>query len=136
MKIKDLVDLKGCYSAYDVGEKEISIETGWGKVIELNKEITRLEDNLEQERVRLAGCLCIAEGYIDNTVKKGVYGWSLAYERIKDLRVIVDNLPSEDEIHDILATVQCSKICGYSDIRRTAQAIFNRLKGTKKGVRG
>ena len=25
MKVKDIVDLKGCYSAYDVGEKEISV---------------------------------------------------------------------------------------------------------------
>ena len=26
MKIKDVVDLKGCYSAYEVGEKEIDLE--------------------------------------------------------------------------------------------------------------
>ena len=28
MKIKDIVDLKGCYSARDVGEKEIELDEG------------------------------------------------------------------------------------------------------------
>lgn len=50
------------------------------------RENEELKNDLEQERVRLAGCLCVAEGHIDEKVKQGVYGWSLPYERIKELR--------------------------------------------------
>ncbi len=57
-----------------------------------------IEEQLEQERVRLAGCLCIAEGHIDETVKQGVYGWSLPYERIKELRQ--ENAKLKEELKD------------------------------------
>ena len=61
--------------------------------------VAKLKDDLEQERVRLAGCLCIAEGHIDETVKQGVYGWSLPYERIKELRQ--ENAKLKKEIENL-----------------------------------
>ncbi len=59
--------------------------------------VAKLQEELEQERVRLAGCLCIAEGHIDETVKQGVYGWSLPYERIRELQKELATLKNSNE---------------------------------------
>jgi len=48
--------------------------------------IEKAEAALEQERVRLAGCLVAAEGNNQNPAKQGDYGWSLAYQTVLDLR--------------------------------------------------
>ena len=43
-------------------------------------------EQLEQERVRLAGCLTAAEGHNSNPAKPADYGWSPAYQATLDLR--------------------------------------------------
>jgi len=42
--------------------------------------------------VQLAGCLSAAEGWIADDVKPGVYGYSLAYEKVALLRRAFDLL--------------------------------------------
>lgn len=41
---------------------------------------------VEQLRVQLAGCLCAAEGHFQEVPEQGAYGWSPAYEAVKELR--------------------------------------------------
>lgn len=48
------------------------------------------DEELEQLRVQLAGCLTAAEGCIFTPAVKGDYGWSLAYQRVLDLRRAFD----------------------------------------------
>jgi hypothetical protein len=47
---------------------------------------------VEQLRVQLAGCLVAAEGNAvgDNDAPQGTYGWSLAYERTKEVKTALD----------------------------------------------
>lgn len=42
---------------------------------------------LEQAYVQLAGCLTAAEGAIREPAKQGDYGWSLAYQKVLELRI-------------------------------------------------
>ncbi len=41
---------------------------------------------IEQLRVQLAGCLTAAEGFTKNPAKQGDYGWSVAYQKVLELR--------------------------------------------------
>ena len=57
-------------------------------------ELKQANDEVEQLRVQLAGCLTAAEGHIygpDVVATQGMYGWSVAYEKIKELRQKYDN---------------------------------------------
>lgn len=51
------------------------------------------EDDLGYRAItQLAGCLTAAEGHVDDDVKPGVYGYSLAYEKVALLRQAFDLL--------------------------------------------
>lgn len=50
------------------------------------QQVAQVTAELEQERVRLAGVLTQLEGHDDPDVVQGVYGWSLPYERARELR--------------------------------------------------
>ncbi len=41
---------------------------------------------VEQLRVQLAGCLTAAEGFTKKPAKQGDYGWSVAYQKVLELR--------------------------------------------------
>lgn len=47
-----------------------------------------LEEEVEQLRVQLAGCLTAAEGHIhgNNRASQGNYGWTPAYQAVLELR--------------------------------------------------
>lgn len=53
-------------------------------------------DEVDQLRVQLAGCLTAAEGHIKgkNRAKRGMYGWSLAYQKVLELRLAFQKLAS------------------------------------------
>ena len=55
------------------------------------EDVADLQAELEQERVRLAGCLTAADGAKDD-LKRDAYGWSPAYERVAELRRAYDAL--------------------------------------------
>lgn len=54
--------------------------------------INRLENQIEQLRVQMAGCSVAATGYIkgENACKPGQYGWSRGYEDVKTLYLKYD----------------------------------------------
>ena len=55
-----------------------------------------MQEEVDQLRVQLAGCLTAAEGGTNNPAKQGDYGWSLAYQRTLELRMRLDALlPAE-----------------------------------------
>lgn len=56
-----------------------------------------IELELEQERVRLAGCLVAAGGgaHGPNDCHDGDYGWSPAFEEVKTLRLKYDEAVAE-----------------------------------------
>lgn len=54
-----------------------------------------LEKEIEQLRVQLAGCSCVALGETSKTAKKGDYGWSPAYQDVLDLRIKFDILEAK-----------------------------------------
>ena len=56
------------------------------------KTTTTSSEELDQERVRLAGCLMAAEG--GEFCEPGDYGWSPAGQAVADLRVKYDELVS------------------------------------------
>ena len=57
------------------------------KVDGLARRLSESGDELEQERIRLAGCLTAAEGHqLDPPLKPGDYGWSPAYQSTFELR--------------------------------------------------
>jgi regulator of replication initiation timing len=61
------------------------------KMIEENAD---LRANLEQTRVRLAGCGVAAQGCVsgDNLAHSGDYGWSMSYQGVVDLRKSYEDL--------------------------------------------
>lgn len=70
---------------------------------ELLQQIDRLSSELEQERVKHAGCGACALGYYEG-VKKGDYGWSPSvqevinlYEKKEQLRIENEQLKAENE---------------------------------------
>jgi len=46
----------------------------------------KVDEEIEQLRVQLAGCLTAAEGWIENPAKQCDYGWSPAYAAVLNLR--------------------------------------------------
>lgn len=54
--------------------------------------VVQAENELEQSRVQLAGCLTAAEGHNSDPAKQGDYGWSLAYQKTLELRAERDAL--------------------------------------------
>ncbi len=58
------------------------------KFNELTNEIEELKNQNERLTVQLAGCLTAAEGHISeqHLAKEGDYGWSLAYQKVLELR--------------------------------------------------
>ncbi len=53
----------------------------------------------DQLRVQLGGCLCAAEGFIKgkHRAKRGMYGWSLSYQKTLELRLKYDKLKKAAE---------------------------------------
>ena len=45
-----------------------------------------LKKRIDHLELQLAGCLTAAEGWIENPAKPGEYGYSLAYQKVLDLR--------------------------------------------------
>ena len=64
------------------------------EVDELRAELARLTAELEQERVKLAGCLCAAEG-TGEIAYTGDYGWSPAYQATRELRKLYEKTATE-----------------------------------------
>lgn len=66
-------------------------EVLYGKVVR-----DRIRENEEQAIVQLAGCLTAVEGHRpDPPLKQGDYGWSLAYQKILELRNERDQFKAE-----------------------------------------
>ena len=61
----------------------------------LKQENAKLKAELEQERVRLAGCGCEALGYAKDC-KKGDYGYSASLQDVRDLRLKYQALKAEN----------------------------------------
>jgi hypothetical protein len=58
--------------------------------------VDKLNAQIEQLRVQLAGCLTAAEGFAgDNPPKEGDYGWTLAFQKTLELRKDRDWLAKE-----------------------------------------
>ncbi len=102
---QELVTLKA-----KIRELEGDIVDGGMKYDDEVIKVAKLQEELEQERVRLAGCLCIAEGHIDETVKQGVYGWSLPYERIRELQQELATLKAELNVECKDEEYQCKHV--------------------------
>ncbi len=60
----------------------------------LAKENVKLIQELEQERVKSAGVLVALEGHAtgNNDCNPGDYGWSLAFQKAKELKIEVEGL--------------------------------------------
>jgi len=58
-----------------------------------------LENEIEQLRVQLAGCLTAAEGFIskEHIAYCGDYGWSPAYQAVLDLRIKHERLLAQNK---------------------------------------
>ena len=54
-------------------------------------------DELDRTRVQLAGCLTAAEGATQDQAEQGDYGWSLAYQKVLELRIERDHLAAQVE---------------------------------------
>ena len=63
-----------------------------------------LEQRLDQTNVQLAGCLTAAEGYIGrgDRASKGTYGWSVAYQKVLELRLAFNKLANGKSPRQIL----------------------------------
>lgn len=72
-------------------------EAAFSREAALNAEKAMLaaEDERDQLRVQLAGCLVAADGHISEPAMPGDYGWSVAYQRVVELRQWVADLQSE-----------------------------------------
>lgn len=64
----------------------------FGEVCELKAAFELEKRQVEQYQVQLAGCLVAAEGHAvgNNDANKGDYGWSVAFDVVKDLRAEVE----------------------------------------------
>jgi len=78
-------------------ESDAEVSEYWGGMaIDNGKLLVAAEAELEQARVQLAGCLTAAEGAIREPAKQGDYGWSLAYQRVLELRAKITELEGDD----------------------------------------
>ena len=50
------------------------------------------KEQIEQLEAQLAGCATAAQGYIEEPVKVGDYGWSPAYQDVLELRIKYDKV--------------------------------------------
>jgi hypothetical protein len=57
----------------------------WRYVIETY--LKQNDEEIDQLRVQLAGCLAAAEGATKDVATEGMYGWSLAYQKTLELRL-------------------------------------------------
>lgn len=76
--------------------------------IRVLNELIKAQNDVEQERVRLAGVLTVLEGHQpDPPVKQGDFGWSRAYEVAMEIRADLDEVyagrVSNPAVHDIEA---------------------------------
>lgn len=62
------------------------------------------DDELDQVRTQLAGCLLAAQGN-GPTAQEGDYGWSPAYQAVLDLRVRYDDVKRQTDAAPIIASV-------------------------------
>lgn len=53
----------------------------------LRTELSAFRVEVERLRVQLAGCLTAAEGHISDPATKEMFGWSVAYEQVLQLRI-------------------------------------------------
>jgi hypothetical protein len=69
-------------------------DTTSGVIDQLNNALAGRDNQIEQLRVQLAGCLTAAEGgtWPESTAEPGQYGYSLAYEKVLLLRRAYDKL--------------------------------------------
>lgn len=68
-----------------------------------------LTDEVERLRVQLAGCLVAAEGNAvrSNDAEPGMYGWSPAFEAVKQLRLKYDaELVAHDETKELVRRLE------------------------------
>lgn len=91
-KPEELVEIEEAPEAAEPSTSPVTVE-------QLLAELAVERDTSEQLRVQLAGCLTAAEGCLSEDVKEGSYGWSLAFEKTRELRRDYDllraQLPSE-----------------------------------------
>lgn len=86
--------------------------------------LIRLEAELEQVRVQLAGCLVAAEGATRDLAKQGDYGWSPAYQAVLDLRQKYDAL--DIEYRGLRAQ--------FDELQKHYYVLADALECTKKGA--
>lgn len=63
----------------------------------LSQETKRVREQNEQLQIQLAGCLTAAEGHTKDPAKPKDYGWSLAYQKVLELRIKFDSLREENK---------------------------------------
>ena len=88
MKVKDIIDLKGCYSAHDVGEKEIPVE-----------KIPKLKHNCEEWFEEAGGCAICAHLIYKTpikTMKEFKYLIELHSATVSELRL--ENADLKDKV--------------------------------------
>lgn len=137
MKVKDIIDLKGCYSAHDVGEKEIPVE-----------KIPKLKHNCEEWFEEAGGCAICAHLVYKTpikTMKKFKYLIELHSAAVSELRLENADLkekirrhekeklkPSVEEIEKCIDETLVEAIHdNKNSIKMVAQAIYNLTPGGK-----
>ena len=94
---------------------------------EKDKEIEELKEQLEQERVKLAGCGCEALGYAKDC-NKGDYGYSASFQDVRDLREKYEQLLSRVTVEGIANIIAKAEIIKEVEL---ATAIYKMIKGDK-----
>ena len=99
------------------------------RVEEKDKEIAELKEQLEQERVKLAGCGCEALGYAKDC-NKGDYGYSASFQDVRDLREKYEQLLSRVTVEGLIDIICSNGGCMESETK-LATAIYNFIKEEK-----
>lgn len=101
---------------FNLGSIELGKKNTEADIDKLLEPIASVQKALEQERVRLAGVLVALEGHTtgSNDCKQGDYGWSLAFEKAKELREKYGNLKKhlEEIKYEILAPLETDSLGG------------------------